>query len=275
MMIKNYNIHLIVVLILGTIFFSASSCSETPPFKPQEKSPVLKIIFNHTIDGEPITFDKSIYVNDAGNPYLINEIQYFVTELTFLYDNGNEVIADSWKPFHYVDTDLDNTMNWTIPDTLLEGNVTALHLRLGFRDEVNESFMFVNPPERDMFWPEYLGGGYHYMKLNGKWEPADGSFPNLPFDFHVGRGQIYDNGGVITGFVDNSMEITFEDISFSLKNDDTTTIAITMQVDNWFQNPHSYNHDVWGGYIMNNQEAMQLAVDNSHDVFILSVEEQP
>jgi hypothetical protein len=266
-MMKNMKqIYLLVFILIAGIMFSASSCSDSPP-EPEIKKPVLTIIFNHSNDDEPLTFDQSNYINQAGNPYLINEIQYFITDLIFRYNDGSDVAANNWEPFHYVDTDLEYSMNWIVPDTIREGTITGISFRLGFRDEVNESFMFVNPPQRDMFWPEYLGGGYHYMKLNGKWEPQESTYPNLPFD--------YDNQGVITEFIDNSMPFEFDNISFEMKNGDTTVLAITMHVENWFKNPHEYDHDVWGGYIMNNQEAMQVAVDNSHDVFSVAVEEQP
>lgn len=264
----------IVMIMMAGVMISASSCGDTPP-EPEVKQPVLKILFHHTIDNNSITFDQSLYTNEAGNPYLINEIQYFITDLSFHYNDGSQIAANTWEPFHYVDTDLEYSMNWTVPDTIKAGTITGLSFTLGFRDEVNESFMFVNPPERDMFWPEYLGGGYHYMKLNGKWEPADNSFPNLPFDFHVGPGQIYDTSGVITQFIDNSMPFEFENVSCEMINGDTTIIAITMNVENWFKNPNAYDHDVWGGYIMNNQEAMYVAVENSHDVFTITVEDQP
>lgn len=267
---KYNRIYLILVILIGSVMWLATSCSDPPPDSEPLK-PVLQIRFSHSINGSPVVFDQQDYVNDAGNPYLINEVQYFISELTLWYRNGTHVVYNNWDPFHYVDSDLDYTMSWIIPDTIQAGLVDSLSFRLGIKDELNESFMFVNPPERDMFWPEYLGGGYHYMKLNGKWVPADGSYPNLPFDFHVGKGQIYE-AGVITSFVDNSMPISLAGNSFELNNGDTTCVGIEMQIENWFRNPNEYNHDVWGGYIMNNQEAMHLAVENSHDVFKMIIE---
>ncbi|MDY0286708.1 MAG: hypothetical protein RBR21_11285 [Bacteroidales bacterium] len=266
-------LHKIVILLIMALTGLASSCSDKPPL-PKPDNPVLMVIFNHSVNGEPVVFDQMVYENLAGNPYLINEIQYFISEFTLHYSDGTVIEPVIWDPFHYVDTDLEQTRHWIIPDSLKQGTVDQVTFRLGICDALNASFMFVNPPERDMFWPEYLGGGYHYMKLNGKWEPASGNYPNLPFDFHVGRGQIYENEEIVS-FVDNSMTITPAGEAFSLSNGDTTTVVITMQIENWFQNPHVYNHDVWGGYIMNNQEAMQIAVENSHDVFIISREELP
>jgi hypothetical protein len=40
-----------------------------------------------------------------------------------------------------------------------------------------------------------------------------------------------------------------------------------MQVENWFQSPNLYDHNTWGGDIMQNQEAMILGVKNGWDVF--------
>jgi hypothetical protein len=69
--------------------------------------------------------------------------------------------------------------------------------------------MYVNPPEVNMFWPEVLGGGYHYLMINGKW--IDNNNQSKIYNFHLGRGQLY-KGNVINvdsiyGFVDNSFAL--------------------------------------------------------------------
>ncbi len=255
---------------LGVLLLSLMiSCGDKPT--PEPIHPVLRVRIHHTVDGEPIVFDQLRYENEAGNPYLVSEIQYFLSDLALHYKGGETVMLNEENPFHYVDTDLTYTLSWPVTDPLKEGVIEGVSLRLGFRDAVNESFMFPDPPERDMFWPEHLGGGYHYMKLNGKWIPADGSHANLPFNFHLGRGQLYDSLGTVTAYVDNSMPFAFQGLSHPLKEGDTLFLDLTMQVENWFRNPHAYDHDAWGGFIMSNQEAMRCAVENSHDVFNLSL----
>jgi hypothetical protein len=47
----------------------------------------------------------------------------------------------------------------------------------------------------------------------------------------------------------------------------TTTIDLVMHVDNWFKSPHTYDHNFWGGDIMQKQDAMKVACENGHDVF--------
>ena len=126
--------------------------------------------------------------------------------------------------------------------------------------------MFVNPPESFMFWPIYLGGGYHHMKLNGKW--LDENQQISPFDFHLGIGQIYYSyPDSITGFVQNYFNVELPNSSFSLVKNQTKEIQIIMNIENWFKSPNTYNHDDWGGDIMQNKEAMFLACENGHDVF--------
>jgi hypothetical protein len=130
--------------------------------------------------------------------------------------------------------------------------------------------LFVNPPERDMFWPDNIGGGYHYMKLNGKWLADDETIK--PFNFHLGIGQIYSGGGMntdsITGFVQNYFEVELLNSSFTINAGDTLYFEIRMNVENWFQHPNIWDHNYWGGMIMQNQEAMHQACENGkEDVF--------
>ena len=40
-----------------------------------------------------------------------------------------------------------------------------------------------------------------------------------------------------------------------------------MHVDRWFKNPNTYDHNEWGGDIMQKQESMRLGCENGHDVF--------
>ncbi|NLO51352.1 MAG: hypothetical protein GX103_09370 [Bacteroidales bacterium] len=45
-----------------------------------------------------------------------------------------------------------------------------------------------------------------------------------------------------------------------------------MNIENWLQHPHTNDLDVWDGYIMQRQAAMQLVCDNSkEDVFSFSL----
>ncbi|NOX46140.1 MAG: hypothetical protein GXO89_04085 [Chlorobi bacterium] len=222
--------------------------------------------------GDELMFDTLIYTNGAGNSYLINEIQYFVSYVTLYKSDGFVILADKWDPVHYVDTDIPETWQWAIGDGFPAGEYDSISFTFGIPDVKNISFMFVNPPERDMFWPEYLGGGYHSMKLNGKWVEAGQTNQTTPFDFHIGRGQIYYSyPDSIIGFVPNDFEVSLLSSGFTLSDGATQGISLEMDVGKWFKEPYVFDFDEWGGNIMQNQDAMQVAKENGANVFTASL----
>lgn len=263
-------------LFIALLLFSACNNKKEDKILPTDTR-VGKITFNfkHHVNNEPLIIDTLTYTNAAGNPYLINEIQYFISDVTLFKADGTEKRIEEWEDIHYIDTDIPETQIWEMYDDISPGSYDSIGFTFGINEEKNESFMYVNPPERDMFWPEYLGGGYHYLKLNGKWEDTTGNI--YPFDFHLGIGQIYAGNVIdvdsITGFVHNYFHVSLPNSDFNIENEENKQISIIMNIEKWFQDPHTYDHDTWGGYIMQNQNAMEIAKKNGHNVFSVKIKE--
>jgi hypothetical protein len=250
---------------IGIIALMLFAC-EKKEGDPNDLYGHIALKFEHRLNGKPLVYDQMIYENKAGNEYLVNEIQYFISDVTLQDAEGNKFILDAWKDIFYIDTDLPETHLHEFPDELTPGKYTLHSFTFGISAEKNQSLMFVNPPESLMFWPELLGGGYHYMKLNGKWLDTLGQIS--PFNFHLGIGQVYVSyPDVIDHYVQNYFDVTLSCPDFEIKAEQTTQLTIVMNVENWFQSPNIYNHDDWGGDIMQNQEAMHLACENGWDVF--------
>lgn len=255
-------------LISTLLLLLVSSCKKEKPEEiPDPETGRASLRFHHYVDGQPLKTDSLIYINEAGNPYMVNEIQYFISDLRLLRSDGSSLLLDGETDIYYVDTDIPSTWLWSIFDRVPAGSYSGISFVFGISQPKNQSYMFVNPPERDMFWPEYLGGGYHYLKLNGKWQKPDLSIS--PFDFHIGIGQITDTAGNITGFVHNDFTVSIpHDIIIS--KDATTEIGLVMNVESWFKTPVVWDHNVWGSFIMQNQQAMSTAASNGHDAFTIS-----
>jgi len=269
---KNYNFnhshHFNLSIALLVVLSTFLGCDKKE--QPAPKAAKINFHFSHYNNGEPQLFDTMKYVNAAGNHYLVNEIQYFISDVRLHFNDATVQLLNGWKDIHYVDTDLPATQTWQVFDELKTGNVEKIVFTFGISAAKNNSLMFVNPPERDMFWPEVLGGGYHYLKLNGKWLTTGGQI--FPFNFHLGIGQIYAGGIVhvdsITGFVQNHFDVELPGSSFSIIEGEIINAEIRMNVDNWFRNPNIYDHNYWGGDIMQKQAAMHLGCENGqHDVF--------
>lgn len=249
------------------LLFALSGCKNDDP-KPTD--PAGKIVFNflHYCDGAPIVYDSTGYVNAAGNVYEINEIQYFISDVTLHKSDGSKVMIKKETDIYYIDSDIPATQKWQVFDPIPEGTYTGITFTFGINQQKNQSFMYVNPPEVNMVWPEFLGGGYHYLKINGKYDDP----PYLrPFNFHLGIGQIYppnsQNTDSILGFVQNYFEVVIPNSGFTIAKDQTRNIELIMQVEEWFRNPNTWDHNVYGNYTMQNQDAMQAMKENGHNVF--------
>lgn len=254
---------ILITIIAATLIISSCDNNTADPVISSGK---LKLEFLHYIDGQPIIYDSLMYHNEAGNHYLVSEIQYFISDITLHKDNGSNLLLDGWEDIHYVDTDIEESSTYSLKDDIAIGNFNKISFTFGISEGKNNSLMFVNPPESFMFWPENLGGGYHYLKLNGKW--INESEQVSPYNFHLGIGQIYYSyPDSITGFVQNYFNVEMPELLFDIKENETTTLQIIMNVDSWFSTPHSYDHNHWGGDIMQKQDAMQQAVENGYDVF--------
>jgi hypothetical protein len=244
--------------------------------KPTPPSPSGKIIFsiNHQVNGQPLTENDLIYTNAAGNEYLITEVKYFISDITFYRHDGSKKVIGDWKDIFYVDENIPETKTIRFFDNIPAGTYDSISLTFGISEQKNKSFMFVNPPEVDMFWPEVLGGGYHYMMINGKWKDTTGV--NQPFNFHLGIGQLYHgnttNVDSIYAFVQNYFMVHLPGSGFTMNDKDTLTFNLSMNIEQWFQNPREFDFNYWGGAIMQNQPAMQMAKENGWDVFSIKLQ---
>ena len=250
----------ILIVIIG--FYS---CNENETTSEPGK---LTFSFSHLINNQPIIYDAMQYTNATGNEYEISEIQWFISDITLINENGIEFLLDQGGFAHYVDTDIPDSRKWDLPDEIQPGNYTSIKMTFGIKGEKNIPYSFPNSPESDMQWPYNLGGdngGYHYMKLNGFW--INTLQERTPFNFHIGVGQEYDNDENVTGFIQNWFEMELPNSSFTMVPGSTQHMELIMNVENWFQNPHTYDHNVYGGKIMKDQEAMGKIRDNGQDVF--------
>jgi hypothetical protein len=259
---------LLVILLFGILTITNVSCHKD---KPEPVTPAGHISFNftHLVDGLPLVKDTLEYVNAAGNPYEINQVMYFISDVTLHKSDGTTKLISDWTDIHYVDIDIPETLKWDVYDDIQPGAYDSVSFIFGITAAKNKSFMFVNPPEVDMMWPDVLGGGYHYMMINGSWK--DNSNVIKSFAFHLGIGQLYHSNVIdvdsIYAFVQNYFEVKLPNSSFTIEANKTRQIEIIMNIDSWFKTPHIYDHNYWGGAIMQNQPAMQMVKENGFDVF--------
>jgi hypothetical protein len=256
---------LILLMIMGW----CTSCKKDDDPLPVTPSGTITMSIDHRVNGQALKLNEQIYTNAAGNEYLVTDLMYFISDITFYRNDGSRRMISALKDIFYVDENIPETKTIRFYDKIPAGTYDSITFIFGISGAKNKSFMYVNPPEVLMGWPEVLGGGYHYMMMNGKWKDSAGAL--MPFNFHLGIGQLYKgssyNVDSIYAFVQNNFTVSLPGSSFNLADKETVTIRLNMNIEKWFENPHVYDHNYWGGAIMQNQAAMQMAKENGWDVF--------
>ena len=235
----------------------------------RDENAEINLNIGYEVNGKPLIIDSLCYVNEAGNQFLITEIQWFLSDIQLLDQNNEwhdlmqrdatDSIAELTEHIFYLDTDIPESQTLhgkKIP----KGHYSTLRFTFGLDETDNQTGIFRNPPESEMFWPDVLGGGYHYMKLNGKYIDQEDRF--APLAIHLGIGQNEDN----TQFYQNYFIVELP-IDFDVTANTDDQLDLTMVIDNWFRNPHTIDFNEYGSHIMQNQTAQRLINGNGKDVF--------
>lgn len=248
-------------IVFSVVFFAlfCYSCQKTTSSDGK-----LSIHFALSVDGGEVVFDTLQYVNAAQNQYEVNEVKFFISDLKLYKHGGGVVSIQDNRSTHYYDAALSSTHIWNITDAIDIGAYDSIAFVFGLPPEKNVTGFFVNPPENNMAWPVYLGGGYHYLQINGYWLRGDSV--RTPFNLHTGIGQLYENEQIIQ-YIPNHFTLVLSNKSFEIKEGTTTSLTLTMDINQWFTSPHNYNLDEWGESIMQNQEAQEILKENGQTVF--------
>ncbi len=94
--------------------------------------------FSFAVEGEVLQQDTLSYVNAAGNVYSVSEVQYFISNVILVQDDGTQWLLQEGEP-HYVDADIASTLTWEPGDAIPEGNYEQVILTFGLDSTQNHS----------------------------------------------------------------------------------------------------------------------------------------
>jgi hypothetical protein len=248
---KNSKFNLILLLLSMSLMIGSCRKEGTKYVSPD-------FVFVHNVNGSQLQTGTMNYTNLAGNVYEVDELQYFISEIKLKTNTGKTYLIEADSAIHYVDLAIPATLSWSPGDRFPVGDYDSISFVFGINEAKNKTGLFVNPPERDMFWPDMMGGGYHYMKMNGKWM-ATGDIVKA-FNFHIGIGM-----GEMGMFYQNYFTVT---LPLKMHIDDSYhEIRLIMDIEKWFETPNLWDWNAIGGQIMMNQDAMNKARQNGRNVF--------
>ncbi|MEI6683223.1 MAG: MbnP family protein [Bacteroidota bacterium] len=259
------------ILVFVLPLFLLAGCSKSSETN-YTGSGQVQFEFSHQVGQKRLVLDTLLYLTTTNHHYKVADLQYFVSDFILYRQGGKPVRILSGQGIHYVDVRVPVTLAWAPADGIGSGTYDSVSFTFGISAGKNISNTFPNPPERDMAWPDILGGGYHYMKMNLEYtgQAASGL---KPFMFHLGIGQLYStaspNPDSITGYVQNDFRVTIP-ARFTVVPGKVCRIGFTMQVDRWFDGPETFDFDDYPGGIMQFQEGMHKACLNGRHAFFLT-----
>lgn len=246
---------LLVWSLASIMLIGYSGCAEDSPEDPTDsKTTEVTVDFHHFVDGSVVDMDEIKYINAHGDTFSVRTIKYFISRVTFHRDGKDNVVL---KDMHYVEEGIEDTKSHIFESKIPDGTYTGVSFTYGFVNDDNISYMFPSVPEYQMFWPENMGGGYHYQKIEGQY--LDGGIKKF-YNFHAGG----------LDKVDYSINIVLPNSEFQVQNNEVK-IDLTMEIQNWFKTPENWDFAYYGAAIMGNHEAQTAIQKNGTDVFTCTV----
>lgn len=239
---------------LLTALLLAGCDSTDPEARPGE----VEFHLEHTVDGAPLTFNQARYTSAAGHTYSVTLLEYLISHVTLHREDGFTFEA---MPAHYCNADDHDTEHHTVTD-VPPGHYTKVTFSFGVPASDNDFGSLPRTTDFDnMMWPAMppMGDGttdrYHYLRLEGQYDDGAGSFR-----VHMGP----------TGGNDYSFDVSTP-IDLTIDGNEWE-VSVTMDVNQWFTNPNTYDFADYG-MIMGNASAQQMLQANGASVFSVEVEE--
>ena len=101
-----------------------------------------------------------------------------------------------------------------------------------------------------MAWPDVMGGGYHFLKLEGHYK-KDSLLAG--YAMHIGQNGFRVSVGLHCNLI--------------LPQNGDADFNMTMNVNEWFKNPNIYNFNTDGVFTMGDTILMKKLLQNGADVF--------
>ena len=220
----------------------------------------VTIEFTHNWDGDIVdtsTFGNFNYRTANGETVSIDRLRYVVSQLQFV---GNAGVNFSPKTYQLVDVGNGSGLSLMIQD-LIPGTY-EIRFRFGFSNADNQDGVYQDLNSVSFNVPNLLGGGYHYMQMDGKYKDIKKN--DLNYNFHVIRAANTSNVSS-PQLVDTSFEVNLGSVTINTD----ATVEIQMNVAEWFKNPNQWDLNSLDTNLMSNFSAQLQMSENGKSVFSL------
>lgn len=252
-----------LLLVCSTLFMS---CSEDEDDAIPVSTPTVQATFNFTHNWDEIIvegadMENTDYITANGENVNIGpRFRYLISDVTFTNSNGEIIVTDGYNLVNVAD---DLNLSYTPQINLPFGDYTV-SFTYGFKTEKNIDGQYQDLNSASFGVPEMLGGGYHYMQLDGTYVTNAGDFKG--FNYHNIRAVDPDmtNG---PSFPEQPTFINVDLATVSIAAN--TEIEVNMNVAEWFKGPNVWDLNEFDQSLMGNSTAQKMMNENGQNVFSL------
>lgn len=231
-----------------------TSCEEDEPTNTEHAHATINL--THKVDDHTLEFDTLKYINAAGHKYEVQTLKYFISNIDLHKAGGGKVSIPG--PF-YIDAEDASTLTLDQHVDVTSGTYEKITIDFGLDTLTNISNSLSSTEAIAMAWPDMMGGGYHYMKLEGTYDSLQ--MNNIKnFAVHTGASM----------GTDYHIDIELPNSNFTVGENDIN-INIEMDVNEWFKNPNDYNFADFPQMIMMEMQAQMQLKANGASIFTTTI----
>ena len=224
------------------------------------QSVTLKITFLHKWNQTIVNnddFNIFQFTNAFGNELSIERLRYLVSDVKLTKNNGETILINNYSLLNLEDN---NTLSISSDQNLTIGSYDDISFVLGFKNEYNIDGAYPDLNSASWNVPPMLGGGYHFMQLDGKYINNDGN--EASYNYHLIRAA--DNLGPNPTFPqDTFIEISLGPISIL----ESSEVFISMNIANWFEDPNLWDLNLYNQMLMPNSMVQIMMYENGQNIF--------
>ena len=248
---------IIAILVFSVFIFTSCGNDDDTNALPTTE---VSFNFSHNWDGTEVTnvdFNSIDYVTENNDELSIEKLRYLISKVTFHKSNGETVVVDG---YNLVDVTNGTNMTYTPNIELTVGTYSNVSFTFGFdnTDNIDAAYTDLN----SVSWgvPMMMGGGYHFMQLEGKF--INNVASETGYAYHTIKA------------VDNSDpdNLVFQDTFFTVDLGEVIIrenagIEVKMNISEWFKDPNTWDLNARHNMLMPNFDAQVDMSENGATVF--------
>jgi len=216
--------------------------------------------FSQSFNDEDVTaadYGQLKFTNAFGTKMAIGRLRYSISDIRFYKADGDSVMVEMG---HLVDVADASTATHILSEKIDPVEFTGFGFNYGLTPERNVNENFPEWNALNWGWPAPLGLGYHQLQLDGDFIASNGD--TIGYNFHNGSNAQMPN--MPETAVENYVFVKF---NAAIDMRTNRSIEIDVQIDQWFENPNTWDLDALHTMLMPNKEAQLLISENAANVF--------